>query len=480
MAAPLSVKDFVARAQKAQVSITEHTAKIFEEIKKQNPKFHYFAALAEQDAMQQARELEKLQKSGKAHGKLLGVPVSVKDNICVKGIESRAGSAILNGYKSLFDATVIGRAKAEGAIILGKTAQDEFGFGTFSANVGIGFDVPKNPLDEKRSCGGSSGGSAGFTALTQFTHVSIAESTGGSIACPASFCGVAGLTPTYGLVSRYGLIDYANSLDKIGAIGKSVADSAALLDAIAGHDEKDSTSLQNKTGFSISKKKEKIKIGVVKEFFGEGIDARVAKACERALGKLEKEGAKLVELSLPLNAEYAVAAYYLLATTEASTNLAKFCGMRYGAHEKLEGNFDEYFTAVRSKWFGTEAKRRIILGTFARMSGFREAYYLRAAKTRSALIEEFKKAFAKVDVLANPTMPFIAPLFSEIGRMSPLQQYSADLCTVPANLAGLPHVSINAGFSEKEKMPIGLMLTANHLQESKLLAAAQALEGALE
>lgn len=472
---PLSVKEFAAQAITGKVSIVEHTQKILEEVKRQNPSFHHFVAIAEKEALSRAKELEKMQKAGKARGRLFGVPVSVKDNICVRGIESRAGSAILNGYKPLFNATVIEKALAEGAIIIGKTSQDEFGFGTFSTNVGIGFEKPRNPLDKERSCGGSSGGSAGFTALTQFTHVSIAESTGGSIACPAGFCGAAGLTPTYGLVSRYGLIDYANSLDKIGTMGKTTADAAELLRAIAGHDARDSTSLSQQPELQGEQSLKGLKIGIAKDFFGKGVGENIAGICRKAVDSLAAKGAKLEELSLPLNAEYAVAAYYLAATTEASTNLAKYCGMRYGAHEKLEGSFDEYFSAVRSKWFGKEAKRRIILGTFARMSGYREAYYLRAMKARTMLIEEFKKAFKKFDALASPTMPVVALRFSEIEKMEPIQQYAMDLCTVPANLAGLPHVSINAGFAGK--MPVGLMLTADHLKESVLISAAGALEG---
>jgi aspartyl-tRNA(Asn)/glutamyl-tRNA(Gln) amidotransferase subunit A len=469
------VKEFVAQAAAGKISIVEHTQKILEEAKKQNSRYNCFVVISEKEALQQARELEKLQKAGKAKGKLFGVPVSVKDNICVKGIESRAGSAILNGYKPLFDATAIARIKAEGGIIIGKTSQDEFGFGTFSTNTGVGFAVPKNPLDEQRACGGSSGGSAAFTALTGFTHVSLAESTGGSIACPASFCGVVGLTPTYGLVSRYGLIDYANSLDKIGAMGKTVEDAAMLLDVVVGHDERDSTSLQQKTqAFSAENSVKGLRVGIIKDFFGKGIDSTIASACKSAIEKLKKNGAIVQEISLPLNAEFAVATYYLIATTEASTNLAKFSGMRYGAHEKLDGVFDEYFSVVRSKWFGKEAKRRIILGTFARMSGYRDAYYLRAAKARSLLIEEFKNAFKRFDVLINPTMPVIAPKFSDIEKMAPLQQYAMDLCTVPANLAGLPHISVNAGFDGK--MPIGLMIVANHLEEKKLIQIARALE----
>ena len=475
----LSILEFHEQVTSGNLSILEHTAKILEEAKKANKEFHHFNLMAEKEAMQRAEQLEKLLKQKKANGKLFGVPVSVKDCICVKGMESTAGSAILKGYNPLFNATVVEKALQEGAIIIGKTSQDEFGFGTFSNNVGLGFEKPKNPQDAERSCGGSSGGSAGFTAFTKFTHVSIAESTGGSIACPASFCGAFGFTPTYGRVSRYGLIDYANSLDKIGTTSQSIQDSALLLEAIAGKDGKDSTSLQEKVeDYSklLNEKSKNLRIGVVKEFFGKGIDKQVSEKCWNAVKKLESEGIKYEEVSLPLNAKYGIAAYYLVAMTEASTNLAKYSGIRYGQSLELEGNFDEFFSKTRTEFFGEEAKRRIILGTFARMSGFRDAYYLRAMKIRTLLIEEFQKAFKKFSLLANPTMPIVAPKFSEIEKLTPLQNYAMDLCTVPANLAGLPHASIPAGKSEKEKMPIGLMLTAAHLKEKELLQASQFLE----
>lgn len=474
----LSILEFQQQLTSGNLSVLDHTAKILQEAKKTSKEFHHFNAICEEKALEKARELDKQLKEKKARGKLFGVPVSVKDCICVKGVESTAGSAILKDYKPLFNATVIERAEQEGAIIIGKTSQDEFGFGTFSRNVGKGFETPKNPLDSKRSCGGSSGGSAGFTALSEFAHVSIAESTGGSIACPASFCGVYGFTPTYGRVSRYGLIDYANSLDKIGTMAKNVQDAALLLEAIAGFDEKDSTSLQNpieKYSQLSEANPKSLKIGIVKEFFGKGIEEQVSKKCWQALKKLESEGAKIEEISLPLNAKYGIAAYYLVAMTEASTNLAKYCGLRYGSSLELQGSFDEFFSKARTEFFGEEAKRRIILGTFARMSGFRDAYYLKAMKTRTLLIEEFQKAFTKFSLLANPTMPIIAPKFSEIEKLSPLQNYAMDLCTVPANLAGLPHASISVG-EGKEKMPIGLMLTAAHLQEKELLQASALAE----
>ncbi len=279
------------------------------------------------------------------------------------------------------------------------------------------------------------------------------------------------MTPTYGLVSRYGLIDYANSLDKIGSIGKTVGDAALLLEAISGHDMNDSTSLNQPSSNLSGLQPEKMKIGIVKELFS-ACEAPVQKACMDAIDKSEME---TVEVSLPLNAKYGIAAYYLISTTEASTNLAKLCGMRYGLHDRLEGNFNEYFSKVRSEGFGKEAKRRILLGTFARMSGFREAYYLKAMRVRTLLIKEFKQALSKADVLANPTMPMVAPTFEEIEELSPLEHYAMDLCTVPANLAGLPHSSTPVGIHEK--MPVGLMLTADHLQEAKMVQASLALEG---
>ncbi len=454
----------------------ENAKKFFSKAKKLNAEFHYFDVFSEDLALGQAKQID----SNKVSGNLNGYFVSVKDNICVKGVESTASSKILKGYIPVFDATVIERAKNSGGIIVGKTVQDEFGFGSFSINVGLGFQKPLNPFDKERVCGGSSGGSAGITAKTSFSHVSIAESTGGSIVCPASFCGVVGFCPTYGRVSRNGLIDFANSLDKIGTMGKNVKDAALLLEVISGFDSKDSTSLnENAEEFSKFAVKSPsdvkgMKIGIVKEFFGKGIDDEVKKVCSNAVEKLKKAGAIVEEISLPLNAKYGVACYYLIAMAEASTNLARYNGMKYGEQGELKGAFNEYFSKVRSENFGEEAKRRIVLGTFARMSGFRDAYYLKAMKVRTKLIEEFKNAFKKFDVLANPTMSVIAPKFSEAQKLSPMQNYAMDLATVPSNLAGLPHISVNAGFFQK--MPIGLMFTANYLNEKALVKVASAVE----
>jgi len=465
-----TINFFVQKARNDFSVVEENLAKAINDIKvSQQKKLNYIEEFDAKDVLLQFAELKKSfsAKDAKYNGKLFGVPVTIKDAICVKGIESKAGSKILRGYKPLFDATVVAKARAEGAIILAKTTQDEFGFGTFSTNTAL---VPKNPFDNSRSCGGSSGGAAGFTAYTNAFHVAIGESTGGSIAAPASFCGCTGFTPTYGLVSRFGLIDYANSLDKIGAIGRNIHDSSLLLESISGYDRNDSTSLEN--GFEAEEVPIK-KIAVVKDFF-ENCDSEVKKVVQKKIDSL-RNFFEVNEVSLPLNAKYALSAYYIIATSEASTNLAKLSGLRYGVQGLVEGkHFDEYFSEIRSQNFGDEAKRRIILGTFARMSGFRDAYYLKAMRVRTKLINEFNLAFKENDLLIFPTMPIVAPKFEDIEKLSPLQNYAMDLCTVPANLAGLPHVSCTAGTAGT--MPVGLMMVAPHLQEKKLYSFAKVVE----
>ncbi len=422
----------------------------------------------------------ELEKEGKK-GKLSGYYISVKDCICVKDVESRAGSKILEGYLPVFDATVIAKVKKEGGVIIGKTAQDAFGFGSFSVNVGVGMKIPLNPIDNERSCGGSSGGSAGITyALTkkEIKHISIGESTGGSIVCPASFCGVVGLCPTYGRISRYGLMDYANSLDKIGAIAANVHDAALLLEVMSGHDDKESTSLKkdvDRYTSYLGKDVKDLRIGMIKEAFGEGVNKDVEKAVRDSIEKLKKKGATVGEISLPLAKEYGVSCYYVIAMAEASTNLAKYCGIRYGASDKnMNISFNEYFSNVRSENFNDEDKRRIMIGTFTRMAGTRDAFYLKAMKIRTKIIDEYKKAFEKYDVLVCPTMPVIAPKFTEIAKLTPLENYMMDIMTVGPNLAGVPHITVPCG--ESEGMPIGIMFIADHLNEGKIIQAASSVE----
>ena len=447
------IQHYLKDVKKGNVSVKKTVKSILKEAKTLNKKYNCFNVISEDLALSLAEIQEKNPK-----GRLSGLPISVKDCICVKNVESRAGSEILKDYKPPFNATVIQKLIDEGAIIIGKTSQDEFGFGSFATNTN---NIPKNPLDTERATGGSSGGSACFTQLTKNPHVSIAESTGGSIANPASFCGVSGLTPTYGLVSRYGLIDYANSLDKIGIMSKKVEELSPILDIIKGYDKKDSTSLNVKV-----KQDNKIKkIAIIKEAFE--IDPAIKDA---VLSNLKDYDV----VSLPSVKKYAIPTYYIIAMAEASTNLAKYCGLRYGATLPLKGNFNSFFSEVRSKHFSKEAKRRIILGTFTRMAGFREAYYLKAMKVRTLLINEYKKAFKKYDILISPTMPIIAPKFSEIEKLSPLENYQMDILTVGPNLTGLPHLSVPTG--AVGKMPVGTMLISNHLQENKLIEFGKQIE----
>lgn len=457
----ISVKDFLLQNRSGDIDLEDFFSHVIENSKSIQKKYNAFITLVDKIG-------EPIKK-----GKLFGLPISVKDNICTKGIQTTAGSKILEGYVPPFSATCVENVINEGTTILGKTAMDEFGFGTFSVNCAYG--IPKNPLDTARSCGGSSGGASCITLAADFPHIALAESTGGSISCPAAFTGTVGLTPTYGLVSRWGLIDYANSLDKIGCIGKTVYDVALLFSVMAGNDPKDSTSLnvpkQNYTKY-FKKDVKGMKIGVPKQYF-EGIDEKITKVIWTAIKKLENLGATYKEISLP-HTKYALSSYYIIAVSEASTNLAKYCGMRYGLHLGLQGNFDEYFSTVRSDGFGEEAKRRIILGTFARMAGYRDAYYLKALKVRTKVIEDFKRAFKQFDILAAPTMPVVAPRFDEIQKLSPIEVYMMDILTVAPNLAGIPMISVPCDFVNK--LPVGLHLMGDHLQERKILQAAYAFE----
>ncbi len=475
----MSINEFIQKIKTREIDIVEHTKKVIEECRKINNEYGYFNVISEELALKQAGDIrKKIFSEGKKFfhdKKLLGVAVSVKDSICVKGVESTAGSRILKGYKPLFNATVVEKAISEGAIIIGKTSQDEFGFGSFS--IYSGFKVPKNPIDKERSCGGSSGGAAGIAKKAPFPHIALGESTGGSIAEPASFCDVFGICPTYGRVSRHGLIDFANSMDKIGALGKTCHETALLHEVICGYDENDSTSLKIENESYASRLKKPIKgmkIGIIKESFGSGVEREVEKNVYSAINELEEEGAKTEEISLELPVKYGLSAYYVIGTCEASTNLAKYCGMRYGASEKLEGSFDEYFTKVRSANFGEEAKRRIIMGTFARMSGFRDAYYIKAMKVRSLMISEYKKAFKKYDALASPTVAILPPKFSEIEMLTPLQNYMMDTMLVGPNVCGLPHLSVPVGY--EKNLPVGMLLVGDHLQEGKLLQIGSVFE----
>ncbi len=390
---------------------------------------------------------------------------SAKDNLTSYDFETCAGSKILKGYRPPFDATPVRKMREAGGFLTGKTNMDEFGFGTFSANSGFG--IPRNPYDLNRSCGGSSGGAACAAAVFE-GHVALGVSTGGSIVCPASFCGVYGIAPTYGRVSRWGLIDYGNSLDKVGVLSADAKDLSKYLPVIAGKDEKDPTScVQPDMPRTFRKMKS---VAVPKEAV-EGISGDVMDSFNASIERLRSDGIDVDYVEMPV-LKYAMPAYYVLATSEASTNLARFCGMRYGQQDgDLALKFDDYFTSFRSQYFGDEAKRRILLGTFTRMVGYADRYYNKALRVRQSVISEYKKVYADHDAIVTPTMPFVSPRFDDIAKMSALDVYKADFLTVPPNLTGMPHLSVPCGYSDG--MPIGLMFTADHWNEDILLSEAE-------
>lgn len=391
---------------------------------------------------------------------------SVKDNLTSEEYETCAGSRILEGYRPVFDATCIARLKTAGGKLIGKANMDEFGFGTFSTNSGFG--IPRNPFDTGRSCGGSSGGSACAAAVLD-NHVSLGVSTGGSICCPASFCGTYGIVPSYGRVSRYGLIDYGNSLDKIGILSVDPKKMTEYLPVIAGRDPEDPTSCIQPE-LKITRRK-MTSVAIPRESV-EGISKDVLGAFEKALEDLRSMGIDTEYVDMP-ELKYAMPAYYILATSEASTNLARYVGMRYGRQDgDLTLGFDDYFTSFRSEYFGDEAKRRILLGTYTRMEGFRDRYYAKALQVRMVVIDAYKKVFADHDAVLTPTMPFVAPKFGDISEMSPVESYKADFLTVPANLAGTPHLNCPCGY-DADGMPIGMQFVTDHWNEDLLLTVAE-------
>lgn len=398
---------------------------------------------------------------------------SAKDNLCSADMETCAGSRILAGYRPIFDATAIARMREAGGKLIGKTNMDEFGFGTFSTNSA--YEVPRNPYDLERSCGGSSGGSACAAAAIE-GHVSLGVSTGGSICCPASFCGVYGIAPTYGRVSRFGLIDYGNSLDKIGVLSADAKDLRKYVTVMAGRDEKDPTSCMQP---ALTDEKRKVRSVAVPKEGIEGLSKEVEKAFMDALESLRSMGIDVETVDMP-SFKYSIPAYYVIATSEASTNLARYVGMRYGVQDgDYSLKFDEYFSSIRSRCFGDEAKRRILLGTFTRMVGYRDRYYAKARQVRDVVISEYRSILEDHDAVLTPTMPFVSPRFSDIDRMSALDSYKADYLTVPPNLAGTPHMNVPCGY-DGDGMPIGMQFVADHWNEDVLFTMAEEWEKQFE
>jgi aspartyl-tRNA(Asn)/glutamyl-tRNA(Gln) amidotransferase subunit A len=417
-------------------------------------------------------------KKGEKLGSLAGIPIAIKDNICTDGIKTTCASKILQDFVPPYDATVIKKLKQQDAVIIGKTNMDEFAMGSSTENSA--FKKTKNPWDLSRVPGGSSGGSAAAVAAG-IAPISLGSDTGGSIRQPAAFCGVVGLKPTYGLISRFGLIAFASSLDQIGPFGKTVEDCAATLQAIAGGDPLDSTSYKGQldTDYlnALNGKVEGMKIGVPKEFFKEGLNEEIKEKIQQIIEKLKLLGAEAEEISLPICDE-GLSAYYIISSAEASSNLARYDGIRYGYRSSDFENIDDLMELSRTEAFGKEVKRRIMLGTYALSSGYYDAYYNRAQKLRKEISRQFQSAFEKYDLILSPTSPVLPFLIGEKSS-SPLEMYLADIYTVNINLAGIPALSLPCGFS-KDGLPIGIQLIAPHFGEKKLLKAAHALEQQLK
>lgn len=432
------------------------------EIKKLNKKLNVFITVTEKEALAKAEAVDKKIAAGKKIGILEGVPMAIKDNILVKDIRCTSGSKILENYVASYDATVVEKLKTAGAVILGKTNLDEFAMGASTETSYFG--VTKNPADTSRVSGGSSGGSAAAVAANMCIFA-LGSDTGGSVRQPASFCGVVGMKPTYGAVSRYGLMAMASSLDQIGPITKNVDDAKIVFDIIRGKDEMDSTTVERKSEKANKQISIKgLKVGLPKEYFIGGMDREVEKIIRATAAKLEKSGAKIVEVSLP-HAKYALAVYYLIMPAEVSSNLARYDGVRYGYQTKKAKTLLEKYLKTRAEGFGDEAKRRIMLGTYALSAGYYDAYYLQAQKMRTLIREDFEKVFEDVDCLLTPTAPTTA---FKIGEKidDPLTMYLSDVFTVSANVAGLPAISVPAGTAKK--LPVGAQLMAPWFSEEKL------------
>lgn len=465
----LTVHELVEKLKSKELTVTEINKAYIDRINEKEKDVQAFITLLTEEALKEAESIEKKENLSE----LAGIPIGIKDNICTKNIKTTCASKMLENFVSPYDATVIEKLESKGIINLGKLNLDEFAMG--GSTEYSAFKVTKNPWNLKNVPGGSSGGSAAAVAAN-LVPWALGSDTGGSIRQPASFCGVVGLKPTYGLVSRYGLVAFASSLDQIGPITKDVKDAAILLNVIAGHDEKDTTSEKiNDKDYTKCLKNDvkELKIGIPKEYFSDGINVEVKAKLEETIEKYRQLGAEVEEFSLSI-ADYALATYYIIACAEASSNLGRFDGIRYGYRTKNFSNLKDIYKNSRSEAFGSEVKRRIILGTYVLSSGYYDAYYKKAQQVRTLVQKEFNDAFKKYDILLTPTAPTAA---FEIGAKSnnPLEMYLADICTVPVNIAGLPAISVPVGV-DNNGMPIGMQLIGNKFEEEKILNAAYTLE----
>lgn len=458
-------------------SAVEIAQEALDTIQALEPKVHSFLHVTADRALEQAQQVDAKIAAGEEIGLLSGIPIGIKDNLCTQGIPTTCASRILENFVPPYESTVTQKLLDAGAVMVGKTNLDEFAMG--GSTEASAYQQTANPWDLSRVPGGSSGGSAAAVAAGECI-VSLGSDTGGSIRQPASFCGIVGMKPTYGLVSRYGLVAFASSLDQIGPFGRSVEDAAILLSAIAGHDPKDSTSLKvdipDYTQFLTPSLKGKT-IGVITETLGEGLDAEVEKAVQGAIEQLKALGAQVKEISCP-RFRYGIAAYYIIAPSEASANLARYDGVKYGARVADSSNLVEMYSRTRAEGFGPEVKRRIMIGTYALSAGYYDAYYLKAQKVRTLIKQDFEQAFSQVDALVCPTAPTTAFKAGD-KTADPLSMYLVDLMTIPVNLAGLPGISVPCGF-DSQGLPIGLQIIGNVLREDQVFQVAYAYEQATE
>ncbi len=471
--ANLTAFEIAAKVRSKEMKAEAVTTAYLDRINSLDPKLKAFNEVFADRAIKQAKEVDAKIGRGEEGGALAGVPIAVKDNMLIKGERCTCSSKILEGFVGTYDATIIQKLRAAGAVFLGRTNLDEFAMGSSTENSA--FHTTRNPWDTERIPGGSSGGSAAAVA-SRMAPLGLGSDTGGSIRQPAALCGILGLKPTYGRVSRFGLIAFASSLDQIGPFATTAQDAALLLRTIAGPDDRDSTSVNQSvpdyvTGLGKSLKG--LRIGLPKEYFISGTDPEVDKAVREAIKVLESFGATTKEVSLP-NTEHCLSVYYILAPSEASSNLSRFDGVRYGKRAKDVSNLMELYEKSRGGGFGPEVKRRIMIGTYALSSGYYDAYYSKAQKVRTLVKQDFDNVFKEVDVIATPTSPSVA---FKIGEKSadPLQMYLSDIFTISCNLAGLPGLSIPCGFS-KSKLPIGLQLMGRPFEEGTLLSAAHHYE----
>ncbi len=469
----LTAVELGKKIQNREVSVMEAVQASLDAIKKTEPHSNAFVTIAEEAAIERAKEVQRRMDDGTLFGALAGVPVAVKDNLCTRGIRTTCCSKILADFVPFYTAQAVQNLENAGAIVIGKTNMDEFAMGSTTETSYFG--ATKNPWKETCVPGGSSGGSCAAVAA-EVCSFALGSDTGGSIRQPSSFCGVTGLKPTYGTVSRYGLVAYGSSLDQIGPIAKDVTDCAAILEVIASYDKKDSTSVLRKDLNFTSALQDDVKgmkIGIPKGYFGEGLDREVQDAVLAAAKILEEKGAIVEEFELGL-VEYAIPAYYVIACAEASSNLARFDGVKYGYRADTYEGLHNMYKKSRSEGFGTEVKRRIMLGSFVLSSGYYDAYYLKALRTKALLKQEFDKAFARFDLILGPVAPSTAP---QIGSSldDPMKMYLGDIYTIAVNLAGLPGISLPCGL-DHEGLPIGLQLIGDCFCENKILRAAYALE----